>query len=654
MVGSHMCVFPRKRKRITIYDTDLDKYKEEIDALKKELSSYKKLADTKADKMNFSIWLGSASGELVCWNLKTFARLLKSDLKQDQLEILPDFSSFIEETAYDYILNHKYEGDNWSVLEGLTYNRAMQLLDNVVVFVNLGYLTIDPVEFRKLAKRYFANDVLVVPEREDYFLLKMLMVLALGEIYSVEAIIRPSAKPMKEVPGLRFFQLVIQHVPPVFQLLSLSKASFADTIQVIELFGLIAIYLRVLDKKQLAVIFTLNALEMGISINLHKDHEGPNEHLSKVWWATYCLNRFYSSRVGQPLLLRTEEITRSYPLINKSSTSIPLSKDDFANPDTMRFYIDLAKIADIITNDLYSLKVPFDNKQYLNSTLRILEKLIDWVDSIPDYLKLEIPGPGSKINENNRLVYTLHLNYLHHIYLTCIPILLNYAKARMLSHSQAKASDTLDLQTLPRNISRIILACINASQVTINIFIATYRDRLLRTFGFTDLDYLFSSSLMFIVCLILNIRPQKQDSFEEYLEVAMNLIYEMRQRGNLVAKGKLSQIVDLVISLKEMLFGLGYTKIFDNLYKYESESLVAHIRSELLDSGDVLALSPEGNLVIEDFQAFEGPDVPFLTGPSIFDVDWIRDSIPSLELDLFAVTDEDLVFMDEMLASTVS
>lgn len=728
LIGAE-CVYPRKAKKVTILDVELEEYQNKIESLQAELEELKRLAaeevkrlttprqlaalpppqhkqpgeagDAIVDsKLTLSVWLGSASSELVCWNLKEFAKSIiqrkqpRTDTKlTSELEISPDFSSYLEETAYDHLLNDYTPGvftkditPIKEVLKDVQYDELMQLLDSVVLFINSGYLTVDPGSFREKSKAYFDSmgnfhvDS-INNNTNDYFLFKLLMILALGQIYGKNATLSAGhiiPNPQGQVPGLKYFKMVVMYLPPTFQLLSLAKSNISNTLQVIELFGLIAMYLRCLDKKQLAVVFTLNALEMGVSINLHKgnDKEDPNSHHNKIWWATYCLNRFFSSRIGQPLLLTPKEITRSYPGFKQGSTKYtlpPQSKDDFSNADTMRFYIDLAKIADMITNDLYSFKSPFNTKLYLNSTLRILEKLIDWVDNIPDYLRLVIPTNDNykSINENNRLIYTLHLNYLHHIYLTCIPILLNFTKSKLISFKKNNdRHEFLDLKTLPKNISHIIIACVNASQLTINIFMAIYREKLMRIFGFTDLDFLLSSSLTFINCLMLKVNVTKQEkllnyTFEEYLEVAMNLIYEMKLRGNMVAKGKLDQIVDLLVSLQEVLEELGYTRIYQNLHKYSStvsvsSPVVDHslvpTSSSAADPGIALTSNIRGgnyqkpqpvkpmfpehtdfltfqsipspqmfsmgvNELLDQFQFGDGIDSGFLTGPGILNED---------------------------------
>lgn len=71
---------------------------------------------------------------------------------------------------------------------------------------------------------------------------------------------------------------------------------------------------------------------------------------------------------------------------------------------------------------------------------------------------------------------------------------------------------------------------------------------------------------MFIICLILKLPNIEENyTYEEYLQVAINLIGEMKNRGNLVARGKLNQILDLTQSLKNGNFG---SDEFDSLYEF--------------------------------------------------------------------------------------
>lgn len=696
------CKYPRKPKWIKVYDTELEEYRNKVESLEKELnrlksknrvlagddktepkSEFKQSSSNGGSNLNLSVWLGCASCELICWNLKQFT--IRSSNPSKDLLISPDFSSFREEKKYNYLLekmsNHQLieEVDEREVLKDLTFSELELLFDNVVTFINSGYLTVDPFEFIEHSKQYFNEngfrfDKVDFRRSSNYYFLKLMTILALGKIYSRDSNLGVQTQRLEEVPGWSYFKLVIKYLPSPFELMSLTKTSVNEMFEIIELFGLIAVYLRIMDKKNAAVMFTLNALQMCIALNLHKNHQlrsveinsKPPHYINRIWWGTFCLNRFYSSRIGQPLLLQLGDITTSDIA---ETTAPPTSRYEFANDVSMKFYILLAKIADRITNEIYCFKLPFNNKQYLQSILSIMEMLVEWANNIPPFLRLELSGQVYKGNE--RLINTLHLNYLHHIYLTCIPILVNFVKVKIINFHKLKLTtlQPLYLGELPKNLSNLVLTIINASQLTVNIFMSLYKRQFVSSFGFTDLDYLTSSALVFLICLILKIdnSAEKCSSYQEYLEVSMNLIHEMKVMGNEVARGKLDQLIDLMESLTDLLQELGYTDLLSKLHRYrEDESLLNGILEKLtMDKltynrsvSPTVPLDPvvESNLNLNvpiDDQFLDG----FEVGKGIVDCTFLtrNDGLGDMDmgsynpLSEYNITEEDILFMDQII-----
>lgn len=651
--GNFKCEYMRKRKRVSLYDTEIEDYVHKIQALEKEVQDLKqslggehgKGAST-ADNNNsnnsnengsniysgsrkhptkdltgnaidskgsvdLSVYLGSGSSELVCWNLKRFIMNQKNQVKSLEVFFSPEFNSFIEESVYDYLLTDTTIPSLYAV-ETLTIDKVESLLGNVVLFINSGYLTLDPISFKKKLPQYFdSNGVFkidklkrgssggspirtpstvaslnspspsVTADSDYFFLIKIIMICTLGEIYSPECslgsrlqndnlgINEPTSNnvnfTLSTTPGLQFFKIVIHFLPSIFSTLNLSRKNLESNLDIIELLGLISMYLRCIDKKNLAVMFTINALQLCISMNLHKKSNNTTE--TRIFWSIFCLNRFFCLRIGKSLLLREDEITTPLPTFDSriDNQAKSPSSEEFSKSNLMVHYIYLAKIAEQITNEIYCFKplIVDKNKEYLNSILTIVHDLVDWVSQLPEFLRLRLPLESG--NPSNRLIYTLHLNSLHHIYLSCIPILLNLTKLR-IANNKDNLQTAIDLEQLPKNIRTIIRMCIQSSQLTINLFIALYKENLTRIFGFTDLDYLFSSSLVFIICLILRLPNIEENyTYEEYLQVAINLIGEMKNRGNLVARGKLNQILDLTQNLKNGTVG---QHEFDSLYQY--------------------------------------------------------------------------------------
>lgn len=719
------CEYKRKRKRINVYDTEIEDYQDRIKELEervRELEKKRKVeveveveeevdtppiyprslttaqkAESAApvapitlisppaavpalDAVDLSVYLGSGSSELVCWNLKRFlaARGLNTSAS---IIISPDFNSFIEESVYDYLLGDRKVPD-LKPLESLTIEKVEFLLRNVVSFISSGFLTLDPNSFRKNLRWVFNTggrlkldillgdaDGVVKMDFLYYFVIKIVLICALGEVYSSEYSLQRrdnsngTGRSQTNAAGLAYFEIIIHFLPSIS---FFRKENIETNLEVIELFGLIAIYLRILDKKNLALLVSINALYMCMSLNLHKRSPKISQQETRIFWSTYCLNRFLSLRIGKSLLLREGEITISLPEIDANTNACP-SSEDFSNAGLLVHYVYLAQIAEQITNEIYCFSPPpqrfmeSHSKIYLNSVLTIVHNLVDWVNNLPPSLTLKLPLESG--NPSNRLIYTLHLNYLHHIYLACIPILLNLVKLKaavLISSPGAITANShgssFSISELPKNIRNIITICIQSSQLTINLFIALYKENLLRVFGFTDLDYLFSSTLVLIICILLKLPKIKENySLEEYLQVSINLMGEMKNKGNLVAGGKLHQILDLILGLEIEVFQMMSDHIRINYYFTELSDNASALNPLLLrpDSQPVqpptpvsapippvftpvvsLGTTPNPNL-LQDFHDFASLTEPLNNG------NWSGNNLN--------ITEEDMMFMNEII-----
>lgn len=680
------CLYVKKARKIQILDTEIEEYKQEIKRLKNKLSRIESggtgiinAESDKKDVLDLNIRLNSGSAELICWNLNEFINSFEN-VSDKVPAISPDFNTFLEENYYVSFLYERLRGDFTSLDDGLnslTLDHVERALDNVVLFINSGYLTLDPISFRAKLKKYFDSEGKYIPRTTvDYFCLQILIILSLGEIYGPDSTIN-SVSVLRvfsdEFPGFRYFKLVMKSLGDTFHTQYLVSGSPYETLQAIELFGLVAINLRCIDKKNAASMFTMNALQMCIALNLHQRTGFNRELISKprtckLWWATYCLNRFYTSRLGQPLLLKQREITIQYPY-SQEVNSEPPSNDEFANTAAMNHYIELAKIAEDITNDLYCVELPLDNRRYLRLVLKNLEKLLEWAEKLPRYLKLRsFLSKSYQVCKTDRLVYTLHLNHLHHIYLTSIPVMLHFAKARILTlNSQnGEPSTSLDLNLLPLNMKNMLLMCLNSSQLTVNIFMTLYKVGLLRLAGFTDLDYLYSSALVFAISLLIRLDEIANDllySLHEYLSVTVNLIREMELAGNLVAKGKLRQIASLLRQLGPYLEPHGDSELrqwLDNDCQFGTHpapalrGTTAPSTARLPMMGNDKAAGPDTTEHILDTFEIENDllDNPTLPTAGLVGGD-LAFSLAEYQ-QLFNITDEDVSFIEHMLRDNVS
>lgn len=628
------CVFSfrtrRKPKKVTILNTEFESLRNRIKELEQEIISIKRgntplpVNDTFKEKVlqredtneeiNLSIFLGSGASELICYNLR---RLIQQNGAYtpgtETLIITPDFSSLIEEDIYDQFMVPQNnvpttKMDLFSYLEDYCLKDVEKMFQALLLNISLGVLAIDPIRFIKtLRVQYYdssGNFRVANPQSYyQYFPCKILMVIALGKLleFSVSADMSGSGGNLV-MPGLEAYQLVMRHLPPGIQMFSISHQNPSEAFEVIELLLLVAIYVRCFDKKNRAAMITINALELCIALNLHKksiyrkylDIDGYNN--LNIFWSTFILNRNFSSRIGQPVLLRPQDIQTELPDYSFTvdskliDTTVILPRID---AEVILVSIKLAYIADDIITGVYSSRIPHDIKGYLKAILINMKKLIEIYGSFSDAIKVNwldedvfsTAAPRCLLeNEGNdlRLILSLHLNYHHHIYLTCVPILLHLTRATVLSYLHPTKYSSIfhvDLHELPLTIKEAVKTCIISTNITVNIFMALHRKFLSRTFDTTELDYLCSSAVVLIICVLLKVDfgPVAKDSMlsivTRKLETTIDLIIEMALNGNAVAKGKIKHLLALLIDLKDIFEQIGRIDIINMMEKYAKVSL---------------------------------------------------------------------------------
>ena len=530
------CEYRVKAKPIKITDVEYerlvrerDRYHHEVKLLRRLLGKYN------VDESPESEWTHNSSkteplkllecalAEVICEQLDAWVNLGK--------DLSPlSFSWAYEEKVYDWVFETK---PLYNPIDSLSMEKMYLSYRNVTTFIRLGYLTVEP-SFLDRCCQYFEGQTMPVK-----FTYKMLMMQALGEVYDQLMDVLLITTQVTHLPGLTCFQFVLGN----FQgLNSMIKADHNDTIDTIELFGIMAIYLRILDKKCAAYLFTNNALQLAVSLELHTSN---NFEHQATWWSTYCLNRFLAIRIGKPLLV--------FPI--ESTCKLP--------PDPgLAAQVQLAHILERICRQLFGNDSnmsdihPRANNNY-KLVAQIMHSLIDWHDSLPPYLQLSVSSDQEVVEPADRVIYSLHLNYLHHIYLALIPILMKYAEVQLLTfHKEKKVLQAANLMS--KNIRNLVEKLIDSCQLTLNIFIQVYRAKVFRLFGFTDLDHMLATNVSFLIAMMLDIRTSRINSIEDNLKVGLHFMNELASKGNKVWGRKLSHLLKAVKDFKPILQKLNY------------------------------------------------------------------------------------------------
>lgn len=131
------------------------------------------------------------------------------------------------------------------------------------------------------------------------------------------------------------------------------------------------------------------------------------------------------------------------------------------------------------------------------------------------------------------------------------------------------------IKTLPNGVQKALRAFAISTSKSVQILLILRRKRLLNIFDITELDYICSSTVSLIICLILQLDEELNSTgnFEAQrlirkLEVMLDILIEIRLHGNLIAKGKFKQILKLLSSLKVLFQSRGQSSYINILNRF--------------------------------------------------------------------------------------
>ena len=147
-------------------------------------------------------------------------------------------------------------------------------------------------------------------------------------------------------------------------------------------------YSHALNRINSAYILTGLAMRLSMTLGLHRELPAQlalpfeHEHRRRVWWTVYAFDRLCSLKLGHPAMISDEDISVNLP------SQADLSSDDledFPDPKQILASIAMARIAGSILQDLYQPRSRFS---ILPNVQKILAKLKDFIESLPQELSL--------------------------------------------------------------------------------------------------------------------------------------------------------------------------------------------------------------------------------------------------------------------------
>ncbi|KAB8230634.1 hypothetical protein ETB97_010770 [Aspergillus alliaceus] len=341
---------------------------------------------------------------------------------------------------------------------------------------------------------------------------KFFALFAFGEAYSMRA--EPSSG--SRVPGTSYFAraLSLGQVLP-----ERTSMTHLETLLLLSLFS------YYLNRRHSALVLIGTALRLGLSIGLN--HNIPEsqlidpverQHRIRIWWTIYTFDRMWGSKMGHPSQILDEDIHLDMP---SSVSPAQLHEEQFSDTDYLTANINLARIVGETIAKLYSRRKY--NETFLQRVQKLLKALKNWVETLPEHLRLNEDDPET----NRKHISSLHLSFNQCVILTTRPTLL---------HLLMKLNEPGSPNTSNESISQPVLtlgeACIHAARHSHSLILTKWINGSLPVFGYFHAHYLFSSALVLAMSSFLPIgSPSDLGAFESGLEV----LRAMSENGNLAA-----------------------------------------------------------------------------------------------------------------------
>ncbi|KAL4917521.1 fungal-specific transcription factor domain-containing protein [Aspergillus aurantiobrunneus] len=356
---------------------------------------------------------------------------------------------------------------------------------------------------------------------------KFFALFAFGEAYSMRS--EPSSG--SRVPGTSYFARSLSLVQVLPERTSITH---------LETLLLLSLFSYYLNRRHSAYVLIGSAMRLGLCIGLN--HNIPEsqlidpverQHRVRIWWTIYIFDRMWASKMGLPSQILDDDIHLDMP---SSTLPTQIYEEQFTDAEFIKANINLARIVSETTAKVYSRRKY--NETFLQRVQKLLKALKNWVDTLPEHLRLNVDDPEM----NTKHITSIHLAFNQCVILTTRPTLLHLLKLNETNHprngsnSETSAAKEKEKEKEKENISQPLLtlgeACIHAARHSHSLILTKWINGSLPVFGYFHAHYLFSSSLVLAMSSFVPIgSPADLGSFETGLEV----LSSMSDNGNLAA-----------------------------------------------------------------------------------------------------------------------
>ncbi|KAL4980865.1 fungal-specific transcription factor domain-containing protein [Aspergillus desertorum] len=292
---------------------------------------------------------------------------------------------------------------------------------------------------------------------------------AFGEAYSMRS--EPAAG--SRVPGTSYFARNLSLVQVLPERTSITHL---ETLLFLSLFS------YYLNRRHSAYVLIGSVMRLGLCIGLN--HNIPEsqlidpverQHRVRIWWTIYVFDRMWSSKMGLPSQISDDDIHLDMP-------SSIIHQGQYQS----------GAIVGEITAKVYSRRKY--NETFLQRVQELLKALKNWVDMLPEHLRLNFEDPEM----NTKQVTSIHLAFNQAcVILTTRPTLLHLLKLTETETSTPLSTTTTTTKkTTSQPFQTLGEACIHAARHSHSLILTKWINGSLPVFGYFHAHYLFSSSLV--------------------------------------------------------------------------------------------------------------------------------------------------------------
>ncbi|KAJ5102709.1 Major facilitator superfamily domain general substrate transporter [Penicillium argentinense] len=370
----------------------------------------------------------------------------------------------------------------------------------------------------KLEEIYLTGDFDCATNKCKFFAL-----FAFGQAYSI----RSEPAPGLRVPGTAYFAKAMSLVQILPERTSITHL---ETLLTLSLFS------YYLNRRHSAYVLIGNAMRMGLTIGLN--HNIPEsqlidpverQHRIEIWWTIYIFDRMWGSKMGLPMQILDEDIHVDMPSpINPRWRH----EEELSDTDYMTANIKLARIVGETISKLYSRRKY--QETFLQRVQKLLKALKNWVDTLPESLRLNMED----LESSKKPLVSLHMAFNQCVILTTRPTLLHLLitlqkKKKNISTAEGRRHNgQLAEPIVSQPVLTLSEACIHAARHSHSMILTRWINGTMPTFGYFHAHYLFSSALILAMSSFVPIgNPNDMSCFDS----ALDLLRSMTENGNLAA-----------------------------------------------------------------------------------------------------------------------